>query len=67
MAADPVQSRLRNAGHKPFMLNSPRRRIRLKDYAYNWMRDKVLPRTNPECARRLMELVQELVNLRWET
>lgn len=49
------------------MLDSPRPRIRLKDYAYNWMRYKVLPRTDPECARRLMELAQELVNLRWET
>lgn len=49
------------------MLDSPRPRIRLKDYAYNEMRDKVPPRTNPECAKRLMELAQELVNLRWET
>ncbi|QYZ67459.1 MAG: hypothetical protein HPY30_16610 [Gammaproteobacteria bacterium (ex Lamellibrachia satsuma)] len=49
------------------MLNSPRPCIRLRDYAYSEMRYKVPPRTDPECAKRLMELAQELVDLRWET
>ncbi|MBL3527125.1 MAG: hypothetical protein JMN27_10990 [gamma proteobacterium endosymbiont of Lamellibrachia anaximandri] len=49
------------------MLDFPRMCIRLRDYAYNEMRYKASPRTNPECARRLMEFAQELVDLRWET
>jgi pyruvate-ferredoxin/flavodoxin oxidoreductase len=58
---------LRAAGKKPFVLDSPRPSIPLKDYAYNEMRYKILTRTNPEEAERLMESAQELVKLRWET
>jgi len=58
---------LRMAGHKPFVLDSPRPRIPLKDYAYNEMRYKVLQRTDPEAAEYLMEVAQQLVELRWET
>ena len=58
---------LRTAGENPFVLDSPRPKIKLKDYAYNEMRYKVLTRTNPPEAERLMNLAQELVNLRWKT
>jgi pyruvate-ferredoxin/flavodoxin oxidoreductase len=58
---------LRGAFQKPFVLDSPRPRIRLKDYAYNEMRYKVLTRTNPEEAEHLMAVAQELVELRWQT
>jgi pyruvate-ferredoxin/flavodoxin oxidoreductase len=47
---------LRAAGKKPFVLDSPRPSIKLKDYAYNEMRYKILTRT-----------AQELVELRWQT
>ena len=57
---------LREAGRRPFILDSPRPRISLKEYAYNEMRYKVLLRTNPEEAEQLMEMAQELVNLRWQ-
>ena len=49
------------------MLDSPRPSIPLKDYAYIEMRYKILTRTNPDEAERLMESAQELVELRWET
>jgi pyruvate-ferredoxin/flavodoxin oxidoreductase len=58
---------LRGAFQKPFVLDSPRPRIRLKDYAYNEMRYKLLTRTNPEEAQHLMAIAQELVELRWQT
>jgi len=58
---------LRAAGKKPFVLDSPRPSIKLKDYAYNEMRYKILTRTNPEDAERLMQSAQELVELRWQT
>ncbi|MBK5245463.1 MAG: hypothetical protein JJE18_10750 [Eubacteriaceae bacterium] len=35
--------------------------------AYNELRYKILTRSNPEEAERLIEAAQELVNLRWKT
>ena len=58
---------LRAAGKKPFVLDSPRPRIKLEQYAYNEMRYKVLTMTHPEAAQRLMQSAQELVELRWQT
>ncbi|MEZ4773361.1 MAG: pyruvate:ferredoxin (flavodoxin) oxidoreductase [Bacteroidia bacterium] len=58
---------LRKAGKNPFVLDSPRPTIKLKDYAYNELRYKILTRTNPEEAERLMTLAQEMVDLRWQT
>ncbi|MCP3866800.1 MAG: pyruvate:ferredoxin (flavodoxin) oxidoreductase [Gammaproteobacteria bacterium] len=58
---------LRMTGHKPFVLDSPRPRIPLKEYAYNEARYKVLVRTNPEQAEHLMGVAQRLVELRWAT
>lgn len=58
---------LRKANHNPFVLDSPRPKIKLKDYAYNELRYSILTRTNPEEAERLLKLAQELVDLRWKT
>lgn len=58
---------LRQAGENPFVLDSPRPRIKLRDYAYNEMRYKSLTRINPPEAERLMLLAQEMVDLRWRT
>jgi pyruvate-ferredoxin/flavodoxin oxidoreductase len=58
---------LRSAGKNPFVLDSPRPKIKMKDYAYNEMRYKVLTRINPPEAERLMNLAQELTDLRWKT
>lgn len=58
---------LRRAGHNPFVLDSPRPTIPLKDYAYNELRYSILARTNPEEAERLLRLAQEIADLRWKT
>ena len=58
---------LRKAGRNPFVLDSPRPTISLKDYAYKELRYKVLTITNPEEANRLMAMAQEIVDLRWKT
>ncbi len=58
---------LRTMGKNPFVLDSPRPTIQLKDYAYNELRYNILARTNPEEAERLLDAAQELINLRWET
>ncbi len=57
---------LRNKNQNPFVLDSPRPNMPLKDYAYNELRYKVLTMTNPEQAERLMKHAQELVNLKWK-
>jgi pyruvate-ferredoxin/flavodoxin oxidoreductase len=58
---------LRAAGKKPFVLDSTRPTIPLRDYAYNENRYKVLVKTNPEEAERMMQMAQETVDRRWHT
>ncbi len=58
---------LRSAGKRPFVLDSIRPSIPLREYAYNENRYKVLTKTNPEEAERLMQMAQETVNRRWQT
>ncbi len=58
---------LRKNNRNPFVLDSPRPLITLKDYAYNELRYKVLNLTNPDEAEKLMTLAQEIVDLRWKT
>ncbi len=58
---------LRKAGRNPFVLDSPRPKISLKEYAYKELRYKVLTITNPEEAGKLMAMAQEIVDLRWKT
>ncbi len=58
---------LRAVGKKPFVLDSPRPSIPLRDYAYNELRYRVLTQTHPEEAEKLMQSAQELVDRRWQT
>ncbi|MDQ6983068.1 MAG: pyruvate:ferredoxin (flavodoxin) oxidoreductase [Mariprofundus sp.] len=58
---------LRRAGKKPFVLDSPTPTMKVKDYAYTEMRYKLLQRSHPVEAERLMKLAQESVDLRWST
>jgi pyruvate-ferredoxin/flavodoxin oxidoreductase len=58
---------LRAAGQKPFVLDSPRPTIPLREYAYNEMRYKILTKTHPEDAENLMVMAQETVDRRWQT
>ena len=58
---------LREAGKKPFVLDSTQPTIPLREYAYNENRYKILTKTNPEEAERLMQMAQETVDRRWAT
>ncbi len=57
---------LRKAKKNPFVLDSPRPVIPLTEYAYRELRYKDLLRTNPSEAEYLMQLAQEIVDLRWQ-
>ena len=57
---------LRIKNKNPFILDSTRPKISLKDYAYNELRYKVLTMTNPTVAEELMKHAQDLVNLKWK-
>lgn len=58
---------LRKKDANPFVLDSPRPTVSLKDYAYNELRYKVLTQTQPEEAEKLIRIAQEIVDLRWRT
>ncbi|RLL50526.1 pyruvate:ferredoxin (flavodoxin) oxidoreductase [Mariprofundus sp. EBB-1] len=58
---------LRQAGKKPFVLDSPTPTMKVKEYAYTEMRYKILQKNDPEESERLMKLAQESVDLRWAT
>jgi pyruvate-ferredoxin/flavodoxin oxidoreductase len=57
---------LRAAGRNPFLLDSPRPRIPLRDYHAKELRFRMLMNSQPEVAERLLEFGQEAVNRRWE-
>jgi pyruvate-ferredoxin/flavodoxin oxidoreductase len=61
---DPV---VRAAGENPFLLDSPRPRIPLADYAYRELRYRMLVDTNPAEAERLLRLAEEAIEQRWQT
>ncbi len=56
---------LRSAGKNPFLLDSPRPRMPLRDYHVKELRFRMLMNSDPESAERLLELGQEQVNRRW--
>jgi pyruvate-ferredoxin/flavodoxin oxidoreductase len=58
---------IRDAKSNPFVLDSPRPRISLRDYAYNELRYKMLVNSNPVEAERLMKLAEKSLQLRWST
>lgn len=58
---------LRKNNKNPFVLDSPKPSMPFRDYAYNELRYKVLTQTQPTEAERLIQLAQEIVDLRWKT
>ena len=66
-AIDAVRLGANDVLKKPFVLDSPKPRMKLADYAYTEMRYKHLVKTHPEEAARLMTLAQESADLRWAT
>ncbi|MHA1554420.1 MAG: pyruvate:ferredoxin (flavodoxin) oxidoreductase, partial [Alphaproteobacteria bacterium] len=57
----------RRRGQNPFRLDSPRPRLRLKDFAYNELRYTSLTRTQPERAEHLLRQAQAVVEERYRT
>lgn len=57
---------LRKSNRNPFVLDSPRPTISFKDFAYRELRYTSLTVTHPEEANRLINLAQEIVDLRWK-
>ena len=57
---------LRESDKNPFVLDSPRPTIKLKDYAFNELRYKMLSRSHPVESEQLMALAQKVVNQKWE-
>jgi len=57
--------KLRSAHRNPFMLDSLRPKISVKDYAYHENRYLSLTKSHPEEAKRLMEMAQIVVNQKW--
>ena len=58
---------VRSAGGNPFLLDSPRPRMRLADYRKGELRFRALTNTQPAEAERLLALAQAAADLRWET
>ena len=56
---------LRDEGKNPFVLDSLRPTIQLKEYAYNETRYSSLRRTNLKQADRLMDFAQKVVDQKW--
>ncbi|MBN9105800.1 MAG: pyruvate:ferredoxin (flavodoxin) oxidoreductase [Propionibacteriaceae bacterium] len=56
---------LRSAGKNPFLLDSARPRIPLRDYHMKELRFRMLMNSDPESAERMLELGQDAVNRRW--
>ena len=57
---------LRESDRNPFVLDSPRPQVAVKDYVQNELRYRMLSRTNPEAYEHLMGLAQQVVDQKWE-
>jgi pyruvate-ferredoxin/flavodoxin oxidoreductase len=60
---DPVA---RSDGRNPFLLDSPRPRLALRDYAERELRYRVVGNADPAEGDRLLALAQETVDRRWD-
>jgi pyruvate-ferredoxin/flavodoxin oxidoreductase len=58
---------VRAAGGNPFLLDSPRPRMRLADYRKGELRFRALANAEPAEAERLEALAQQAADLRWQT
>ena len=58
---------VRLEGGNPFLLDSPRPRMKLADYRKRELRFRALAATDPEEAERLVGLAQQTVDLRWRS
>lgn len=56
---------LKGKGKNPLVIDSKDPKIQLKDYVYNENRYRMLLKTNPEAAAKLLKGAQETVDERW--
>jgi pyruvate-ferredoxin/flavodoxin oxidoreductase len=56
---------IRQTGENPFVIDSPRPSMKLKDYTENELRYRMLYRTNPKMADELMRMAQAAVDRKW--
>ncbi|MDR0847959.1 MAG: pyruvate:ferredoxin (flavodoxin) oxidoreductase [Propionibacteriaceae bacterium] len=54
------------AGDNPFLLDSPRPRLKMKDYITRELRYKMLTNIDPDEAERMLVLAQQTTDQRWE-
>ena len=54
-------------GGNPFLLDSPRPRMKLADYRRRELRFRALADADPAEAERLLALAQQAADLRWQT
>ncbi|WP_432558549.1 pyruvate:ferredoxin (flavodoxin) oxidoreductase [Granulicoccus sp. GXG6511] len=64
MRFNPIASQ---KGENPFLLDSPKPRVALKDYLYKELRYRMLAQSDPKEAARLLDLATAAVRQRWET
>jgi pyruvate-ferredoxin/flavodoxin oxidoreductase len=57
---------VRSEHGNPFLLDSPRPRMKLSDYRKRELRFRALARAHPEEAERLLDLAQQTADQRWE-
>ncbi|MBL8658761.1 MAG: pyruvate:ferredoxin (flavodoxin) oxidoreductase [Rhodospirillales bacterium] len=57
---------VRASGENPFVLDSPRPTLKLRDYTDNELRYRMLSRTNPKGVDRLMAMAQEAIDRKWK-
>jgi pyruvate-ferredoxin/flavodoxin oxidoreductase len=57
---------VRQSGENPFVLDSRRPTMKLRDYADNELRYRMLRHTNPKAADRLMQMAQAAVDRKWK-
>jgi pyruvate-ferredoxin/flavodoxin oxidoreductase len=57
----------RLAGANPFLLDSPRPRMSVRDYRRRELRFQALANSNPGEAEEMLALAQQSVDLRWQT
>ena len=59
------QIRKREEGKNPLVIDSKAPNIPVREYAYNETRFKMLTKSKPEDAKKLITLLQEDVNEKW--
>ena len=53
------------SGENPFLLDSPRPRLKMKDYITRELRYQMLTNADPDEAERMLELAQQTTDQRW--